>query len=122
MLFDKDLDGVTAYLKQFGSFSDTEEVFFEEDPGVFLLLRSLVSGVVFELSFGLCLLGLHICESSTLCSFLRDEFFAAVLANLPVSFAFCLHSELLKQHLRFFVSIVVQCCSTLFSLMSFWAE
>lgn len=51
-----------------------------------------------------------------------DEFFAAVLANLPVSFAFCLHSELLKQHLRFFVSIFVQCCSTLFSLMSFWAE
>lgn len=30
VLFDKDVDGVTAYLKQFGSFSDTEEVLLKK--------------------------------------------------------------------------------------------
>ena len=30
MLFDKDVDGVTAYLKQFGSFSDTETVLLKK--------------------------------------------------------------------------------------------
>ena len=30
MLLDKDVDGITAYLKQFGGFSDAEEVLLKQ--------------------------------------------------------------------------------------------
>ncbi len=85
VLFDKDVDCVTAYLKQFGGFSDAEEV---------LLKKILASGffcvLLFEELF-LCLLSGFVCKVCTsvgavLCAFLlRDEFFSAVLTDSVMS-------------------------------------
>ena len=85
VLFDKDVDCVTAYLKQFGGFSDAEEVLLKK-----ILASCFFCVLLFEELF-LCLLSGFVCKVCTsvgavLCAFLlRDEFFSAVLTDSVMS-------------------------------------
>ena len=85
VLFDKDVDCVTAYLEQFGGFSDAEEVLLKK-----ILASRFFCVLLFEELF-LCLLSGFVCKVCTsvravLCAFLlRDEFFSAVLTDSVMS-------------------------------------
>ena len=85
MLFDECVDGVTAYLKQFGCFGKAEEVLLKK-----ILASCFFCVLLFEELF-LCLLSGFVCKVCTsmgavLCAFLlRDEFFSAVLTDSVMS-------------------------------------
>lgn len=81
MLLDEGVDGVAAYLKQFGCFGEAEEVLLKQ-----ILTSCFFCVLLFEELFFYLLTGFvcKVCTSvgAVLCAFLlRDEFFTAVLTD-----------------------------------------